>query len=393
MPNFLEDYKTYTEPLESPEIFQVWCALVALSAAAQRKVWLDYDGLFQVSPNIYVCLVSPPGMCSKDTAMNKVRDLLDPISTIKTKSDSITKEKIFAYMSEITTQFPLENHKLRAIVHSSLTIFASEMSMLLKHGDRDFVSALNNLYNTQPTFRHSTKHNSESIVIKPYLTILAGTTPDWMRVNIQEDFLEGGLSSRLVPVFSDTPKPPNPRPQVSPEGRAALGRLVSRLETITQIGGEFRITEDTWPYYSAWYKDHHSKTPKNPILGPYWWRKRTHLLKLSMLVSLASRDDLLIKREDIDQALAILELTEPVIERAYQGVGRNLLSSMAQNVLDQIIRAGKIKLSELYELNYHQINDKELKEILQVLTNMGKVRLEIAGSEPLVVSKVLRLKG
>ncbi|MEM4700779.1 MAG: hypothetical protein QXZ51_01370 [Candidatus Bathyarchaeia archaeon] len=385
--SFIQDYKTYTEPLEVPELFHVWCALVALSSAAQRKVWLDYDGLFQVSPNLYVCLVAPPGKCGKDTAMNKVREILDNIPGIRTKSDSITKEKIFAYMQEITTQFPLEGHKLRAVVHSSLTIFASEMSLLIKKGDKDFVSALNALYNTIPVLRHSTKHNSESIIVKPFLTILAGTTPDWLNANIQEDLLEGGLSARMIPVYSNTPKPPNYRPTVTEEGRAALGRILKRLEEIVQIGGEFSLAPRTWDLYKVWYEEHHRKEPSNKHLAGYHWRKRTHLLKLSMLYSLAESNKLVVEPDHLDLALATLAITEPVIEQAYARVGQNPLSPIAQDILDSIRSKGRISVAELVRQNYHRLDERGLKEVVSVLCQMGFVKVEPTPEGVFIVSK------
>jgi len=104
--SFLHDYHTYTESLEVPEIFHVWSALAALSAAAQRKIWLSVGGLLNIAPNIYVVLNAPPGI-GKDTAMNLIRNMLGEFKSIKSKSDSITKEKIFQDMMEFSSVYDL----------------------------------------------------------------------------------------------------------------------------------------------------------------------------------------------------------------------------------------------------------------------------------------------
>ena len=213
--SFLDDYSTYTESLEVPEIFNLWCSMAALSAVAGRKVWLDL-GMMKVAPNLYVVLNSAPGKCGKDTAMNLVRDMLASTPNVFTKSDSITKEKIFEYMESIIKTHPVNNSELKHIIHCSVTIFATEMSLLIKKNDKDFVSALCALFNTIPVLKHSTKTRGENIIINPYLCILGGTTPDWISANVQEDVIEGGLTARTMLIYSDTPRPPNPDPLVIP---------------------------------------------------------------------------------------------------------------------------------------------------------------------------------
>ena len=375
--DFLKNYKEYTDPLEVPDIFHVWCALSCIAAAAQRKIWLDL-GLVKLAPNLYIILNSAPGKCGKDTAMNIVRDMLTEIKDVQTKSDSITKEKIFQEMMAVCRPFELGNG--RRIMHSSLTIFATEMSLLIKRGDKDFVSALNALFNTMSTFKHSTKGSGESILINPYLNILGGTTPDWIGSNIQDDILEGGLSARCLIIHSDTPKPPNPFPDVTEAGRVAYYNITKRVERICQIGGIFTMDAKAKELYKEWYMSHHrtENSPKDYRMHGYHFRKRVHLLKISMLLSLAKKDDLVLLSEDIQGALNLLELTEPALAKSLRGVGRNELNSLSQMVLSLIKDSKELSMEELVANTFNQMNTQELQEVLRALTAMNAIEMGIS---------------
>lgn len=369
--SFLEDYNTFTSSLEVPSIFQVWCAYSALSAAAQRKIWIDM-GHFQVSPNLYVILVAPPGKCGKSTAMNIVRELLSQIEGIKTKSDSITKEKIYEAMEASAQRFEFPEHRTKVFQHCSLTIFANEMSLLIKRGDKDFVSSLNSLFDSLTSFKHSTKTRGENVLVYPYLNIIGGTTPEWLSTNVHEDVIEGGLSARTVLVFSDRPNPPNPFPFLTTEAKLAKERILLRLHKITTIGGVFKMSDDTHDYYGEWYIKHHNTPVTNNKMAGWWSRKRIHLLKLSMLNALAEHDHLIIELPDMQSAMAVLTLTEPLIEKALRGVGRNVLSPITQDILDIITKQGSIHLAELNLLFRDRVNQQEFKEIIGSIVETGQ---------------------
>lgn len=371
MPNFFDDYAEYTKALEVPELFHIWCACSSIAAAAQRKVWLDME-LFKISPNLYVVLVSPAGI-GKGTAMNIVRDLLSYIPTIKVKSDSITKEKIFGTLEQISKPAPIPG-TTKVLIHSSLTIFADEMSVFVKRGDQDFIGALNMMYNTMSVFRYSTKNMGENVIINPYVNILCGTTPDWIAKNMQEDLLEGGFSARTIFVFSETNKQVNPRLYVSEAGREGFKRIITRLERIGQLIGQFKMTEEGRAYYEKWYVEYYTCPPSNPKMQGFITRKKVHLLKLAMIFSLAYRDDLLLRPEDFAYALNLLQMTEPTIEKALSYTGRNELNMHMRNVLSQINQAKSLSLEDLIATNYSAINFQEIEEILKALEAMGKIK-------------------
>lgn len=378
--DFIEDYITYTEPLEVPTLFNTWCALSALSAAAQRKIWIDM-GLFKLAPNLYVVLDADPGV-GKDTAMNVVRELLAQLPSIKTKSDSITKEKIYESLEGAFTKFDFPDSKLKTLGHCSLTVFATEMSLLIKRHDKDFVAALNALYNCLSIFKHSTKTRGENLILCPYLTILGGTTPDWISMNIQEDVIEGGLSARTIMVFSNDRSKINPWPKVSAAGVLAYPKMISRLEKILSLGGCFEWQQETKVLYEDWYCKHRAEHVKNPVMRGFHTRKPVHLMKVAMLISLSYKDELILDPSDFLCAYKFLEQIEPSVERALRGAGRNVLNVYAEEMLDVIAssKESRIDLVDLLQLFRYKLSSMDFKEVLGSLKDMNLVRGETAGN-------------
>lgn len=381
---FLEDYQIYTDVLEVPDIFHRWCAYSALAAAAQRKIYLDM-GLYSVAPNLYIILNSPPGRCKKSTAMNIVRELLSNVEGVKTKSDSITKEKIYQAMQESIQRAEFPEHKTKIFTHSSLTIFANEMSLLIKRGDKDFVAALNSLFDSISEFKHSTKASGENIIPRPFLNIIGGTTPDWIASNIHEDVIEGGLSARTIIVYSNQPKPPNPWPEISPEAIAARDRVIKRLNDIARLVGRVTTTQDALEFYKQWYIEHYKKAPSDSRLTGYWNRKGVHLQKVATLTAIADRDDLKITGEDFVRALALLNLTEPLIQESLRSVGRNILNPDIQELMQLLEREKRIPVATIIATYSYKLSDAQIAEVLTTIVKMGKAELQtIADGQKLV---------
>ena len=317
--DFLEDYHIYTEPLETPALFNLWSALSALSAVAQRKIWFD-GGMIKVCPNLYVVTVAPAGEVGKSVGMGIVQEhLLSKIKSVKVNSDSITKEKIFEEMANGIQQFPFKppipmgRTQMTVMMHCSYTLFANEMSVLIKD-DRAFVAAMTSLYDAKDIFKHSTRHKGVLFLSYPYLNLYGCTTPDWISFNVHEDILEGGLTARTILLFGNKVSKRNPFPQVTQAMLNAYERMIIRLEQICLMGGPFTMTAAAKADYEKWYHFHFSKEPENSKMRGYHNRKRIHVVKVAMLLSLARNNSLIIDTADFDEALLILANTEPAIE-------------------------------------------------------------------------------
>lgn len=373
---------TYVDTLECPVIYHKWCCMSTVAACAQRKIWLDTvagsnipgSAHYRIAPNLYVILVGPPGI-GKDTAMNVSRELLELVEGIPVKSDNLTKEYLYRFMAtNIGMHKRVDTGK--DYIHSSLTIFSSEMSTLIKKNDRDFVGMMNYMFNTMPVARNSTKNMGEDIVPNPFLNLLAGTTPDWINYNVRDDVLEGGFSARTIFVYAEQKAKINPFPAISPTQVEAKTRLIQDLKRIAAISREVHMNDESRATYAEWYNMHFQQAPLDYRMVGYHTRKPAFLLKLALLFALIRNPETtLVEPLDIVSSIVLLSETEPLIQKALAGVGRNILNTFAQRLLKQIHQAGgTIETVTLLENNRNDINKPEMDEILQVLVADGLIK-------------------
>lgn len=129
--------------------------------------------------------------------------------------------------------------------------------------------------------------------------------------------------------------------------------------------------------YDAWYHDYYSKPVNNPKMRGYYNRKRVHVVKVAILLSLARKDSLIIDTSDLDEAFELLKITEPAIEESLSGVGRNILSGPATNILGfvQSQPDGKIELGELYKPYAWQLGLEEFNEVIKSLQLQGFIQV------------------
>ena len=95
--NWFEAYIEFTEDFESPPMFNKWIALLTLSVAAGRKVWLE-EANNCVWPNLYVVLVGPSGI-GKGQAMREALPFIE-LTGVPRSPDQVTIQQVIVDMSE-----------------------------------------------------------------------------------------------------------------------------------------------------------------------------------------------------------------------------------------------------------------------------------------------------
>jgi hypothetical protein len=118
--------------------------------------------------------------------------------------------------------------------------------------------------------------------------------------------------------------------------------------------------------------------PMDHKLEGFHWRKKTHLLKVSMLLCLAERDDLTIEVRDIETAVQFLQDLEPSMGRAFSAVGRNEFATVIERIGTQVHLAGEVALDDIFARNYSSGQSYELDNVIQTLERMGTVEKSTA---------------
>ena len=371
--NWIQAYLAYTAESESPEEYHKWVAFSVIAGALRRQVFFNMS-YFQLYANQFVVLVGPPGRCKKSTSMRIGRTILGGVPGIKFTTDSVTRERLIQDLTQAYSDG-----------HSSMTAYSSELATLLTSSGMDMVAFLTDIYDSPHEWSHQTKMGGMNKIKAPYLNLIAATTPDWISKAMPMDTIGIGLTSRVVFVYQDTPRIKDPFPVLSPEQVKLQEYLVHDLNIIATIQGEFLLSPGAKALYTKWYLQHLAEPnpTKDKRLNGYFDRKPMHILKLSMVISAATKNDLELTEFDIESALTMLGDVEDAMPKVFANVGRNPLSANIDEMEEAIRDAGEAGLSMAYILKHfkHDLRKDEIAEVVNSLVERGELRL-IPGNPP-----------
>lgn len=361
--DWLLAYREYTKESESPANFHMWVALGTIAGAAQRKILMS-TAYFDVHTNMYIILVSPPGVCKKTTALRIGKNFLKMVEPkVNFATESSSAGALIQMMSKISNP-----------AHQSMTLFSSELGTLLGVDPVNMVDFLTDVYDGNPDWNKQTLSRGNEKIERPWLNLMAGTTPQWLGDNLSSTAVEGGLAARSLYPYSDELILKSPFPEDSPELVDLRKKLAQDLSVIATLDGLFRFAPDARKWYEEWYMDK-SRFPKlmDGRTAGYFTRKPIHLLKAAMAFSLSYKSELVLRLDDLQRALAALDSTEPGMRKAFSAVGKNEYATDLERVKSQIISKGRITYGELLAENYHNLGKLKLDNILAELAHLGIV--------------------
>lgn len=362
--NWLLAYRDYTEGTESPPLFHLWVALGVLAGAAQRKIYLDVD-YYQVHSNLYVVLCSPRGRSRKSTALRIGKNILKAIAEYGEEIHFSTQASSVAALVSQMVRIKEQNKE-----HQSLTASISELGSMLGAKSNEMSDWLTDIFDCNPDWDKQTVGRGMEKIERPWLNLMAATTPQWLGENLSKTAVEGGFVGRALFIYEDTRRRVA-RPKMTPEQHVLQKHLVHDLALIAKMKGKFEFSPEGGDYYDYWYEEvQDTDTDNKDIrLGGYYERKAVYVQKLAMLISLASNNSLLIEKSDVQMALAMLEEIEPGMYKAFSSVGKNVFSADHERIKTQILSAKDkgVSYKKILNANIHALDKDQIDKILYAL--------------------------
>lgn len=368
---WLQTYLEYTAKQESPECFHVWSALSVIAGALSRKCWVD-RGYFKTYPNQYILLVSQSALCKKGTAAEIALGIYNSaFPDLHVIDRKLTMQKLIANLA----------HAKKVTGFSFCFLYNSELSTLIgrKMGNTELMDYITAMYTCPDKWLYETKTQGNDYVEKGFLNFLSCTTPSDLN-DMPSSLVGGGLSGRIMFVFSETPRPPEHNPKLHMTVKAIRLRedLVKDLIEISKIDGEYSITPDADSLHKEIYDTNYYKKNTDFRLEPYRGRKGEHLIKVAMLLSASRGDNLLIERCDMEAANTYLEELERGTLSAFDGLGHVSETQHLERVIKYIVEErGSIQHSLLLKKMYRFTNAKGLEDIVNTLSEGGDIKIDI----------------
>jgi len=350
----------YTQESECPDSFLWWTGITTISAAVQRRVYTHWL-YWKYYPNIYTILIGPPGRVHKSSAIKFGKGLLNDVD-VGVSSEAITKEALILQMKHGGTGG-----------NEALAVFSSEFGSFIAPSGIRMVEFLTDIYDCDENWEYTTKGSGKATIPQPYLSLLAGTTPAWVAEEFSSAFIDTGFAARTIFVAERDPRFRKAFASVTTQMHQMRSALVSDLDAIANLEGEMAWTEDARGWFQHWYEKEFEDESIDYRLEGYLNRKPTHIVRLSMLLSLAESDELLLDARHMSQAKQLLDGLEPKMAQAFALVGRNALANDMDRITADIISAGGMTFGELLAKNSHSLTRTELNEVLDNIVSIGGI--------------------
>ncbi len=419
----MERWQYYMKDFCSPQTFVDWGFYSLISGTLQRRVWLGSNQK-KLHPNMYNILTGPAGVGKgmvlgevanifRHPKMQKVapdvverrkqamEELGEEVTGGFTKSefDTINNMKIpiapnattyealcrtlaksarGMYIELPTVDGEGKHHK-KMELHSSILFLLEELGSLFRKHTEDIHTFLCETYDCKDPYEYRTKNQGTDYIKRPCVSLLAGTTPDFLKRVFSSSLLTEGFASRTVFIVAMRNRFRHyETPVFCKEQLDAYEEIVDHVVRLSTITGLVEFTPEALAFNKYWYeKEYAEKVPNaHPKLQPYYARINITHAKLCVAMHYAEEyKDNKITLETAQKALTFLQATEVPMHLALNINNKNPLSEATDDIYKFICANGLTSKKELMTHFYDAMPDPtaDIETILIYLRDSGKI--------------------
>lgn len=373
--SWIDGFCKYVEPAGSPVLFSKWTAIFTVAAAMERKTFVKTPKgvLF---PNLYTILVGPAG-AGKTVASTMAHEMMQHLEDHHIASTSLTKAAMMDELNEAVRKIVIPTNDPPVIDFNSLTVIANELGVLIPAYENDFINTLTDIYDCKRYSERRRSTKNEFDLKAPQINLLAATTPSYLNNLMPEGAWDQGFISRTMMIYSGKGESVDLFEDIK-LSNGLYDHLVTDLRQIGSAFGKFRFTEDAVEAFRQWMKGKEEPVPDHPKLQHYNSRRQAHLLKLCMIASASSSNELIVEVDHYVEALDWMLQAE----HAMPDIFRSMVSGGSSRVMDETWHwafekwkkdKGTKPIPEplIYDFISQRAPVHEVARILEVMTKTG----------------------
>lgn len=375
MPNWVDNIVRSTSEAESPERFQWWSAMCAISATVRKNVFLDRFH-YKLYPNLYVFLVAKSGL-RKSNPVTLAKKLVQSANGTRVITG---RNSVQAVLKELGKPHPLDNGTV--LREASAFMVSGELAAFLVK-DPEALTIFTDLYDTyanEPEWKNTLKTAGVDVLKHPCITLLGATNEEHFRDAVPSTAIGGGFIARTLIVMEHQRRVINSLMYAPKHKPPAVDKLAEYLKELSKVNGEFVICPSSKKLYDEWYKfiagmDHDDRTGSIERLGDT-------VLKVAMVLSLA--DDFSLFITDAHMEMAIQKCTECLsgLKQLTMGAGRSDGAAGTALVLRTLLRRPDLTMTKKQMLSrfWGEFDTVQLDRILETLINAGACEVHLGGN-------------
>lgn len=355
----------------SPVQYHFWVAATAISASLKRHVYIN-RGPWKLYPNLYTVLVGHPAI-GKGEALSPGLQALRKANSANIMSDRITIEWIKQELSKGFASPPMVSSGGTISIgqpDSSCLLVAPELSVFLRFPE-DELPDLADLWDSRPEPQmYGTRSKGLVTITSPCPSMLAGCAPEWLKDAVPPSAVGGGFARRVNFVYADKPSQMNPWPDDT-DWTTVLAPLVEDLKHIhTRLHGEYKFDNAARPAFEKVFMDQYADMEDEATF--YYSKARwSNAGKLAMAIAASKRDDLVILKEDMEEADAMTLIVRDDLRKVFRGVGSSDLVSAGDKVVQFLETSGTASKAQIQAAMWKHCTHLELDVIMTTLRDGG----------------------
>jgi hypothetical protein len=366
-------YREIMKPTtEACDAYHLGTALTYAGLLAGRRVSTHLGRTLY--PNLFLTLVGETGKSRKDTAMGRGQSFFTAIPT----NDQFTATP-FSTLRGVTSGEGLIDHLNE---NPTTLLYLSELSVMVRRARRQgtltLMPSLIELWDAPPRIDLS-RAGKDGLrgVDRPFLSLLAATTPQTLADDMTGADIESGFANRVLWVFGASTEafddPPRP-------DEAMSRRLYNELrEALALYPAGTEITKDAHAkeMWREWYHREHATAYGNEDEARMAQRMGANIHRIALLHA-ASEAAGSISESHLGAATAFVEWAFQATREHARRWGWNEDARLGTHILDAL-SCGPVRNTDLARFLGERVGAPQLQKVLKALLETGQVMLAAPG--------------
>lgn len=374
--NFVTSFEQFAQTYNTTPLFAKAGALWMLGTVCLRQVAMKSRGQ-PMHPNTYFMMVGGPGT-GKSQSVNAMRRILTPTLKSSIIPASITRAGMEDYMVEnLHLRYNMDGAK---DFSNECIGLSEEMAGILPDQDMGHLTLYNNLYDPQDSVDARTRSNGKVELKRPFCSIYTGAQPQFLSLTLPESAWGMGFMSRTMMIF-DVPRERKSIFEHEEVDLTLMADLIHDLKQIHALHGWITWDSAAKKLYEEWWVINGGipiPQAKRLAMG-YNARREVHFLKLSMCMSLARSNDMIVTVDDVREAITFILTIEDRMKHIFAEMANSGSMVAINDVLDQIrsatLEGSYIEESAIIQMLMQRFPPTQIHSLIDNLEASGAIKI------------------
>lgn len=371
--SFVEAFIDFTQESETPTSFWRWGAYAIVAGALRDNVfWLQRG--HKICTNIYVLLNSDSATHRKSGPIKEADSLLGGVKNTKVIRG---RGSIQAMLEELSGS-AMDRETGKSIRGGSCLLVADELRSFFV-GDDGLVSLLTDIYDYRDSFDYKLRGNGFKIK-NLCVSMLAASNDEFLKMIYTGEAVFGGLLGRTFLVKANEYKPGTSLLELEGDEeknkvKYDSSHLVTMLKEISKLNGKIRFEIDAKIVYDEWYLALRESYKKKPDRTGVLARLHTGVVKLAVILAVSRRVSLIVKKEDISDAIDECVGLLPNYEGYAMSVGKSTEATAGVYLMNEMwAKGGSVSREEFLRKYWYEVSSEILDKLVATLTGAGMIK-------------------